>query len=233
MLKQFVPGIDKIILDEISSHMIFLFDGKSSPLKSVFMFQLMGAFSKDENLKGLFVSFTPNKAQQCCVFNEMNLDVSDDFLISDYSRLKNEFADEIGGFNLFESLIRIILRLKKEKQGRLSSFVLDSINSASLMLPSPGDLETQMIHFADVLRSLSVLNFWAAQLNNKEGQLACRIAEWIADGIICIDEKEICGIKQGTIQVKRMRNLKYRKEPFRLILTDKGLQVGCPIFEQD
>lgn len=223
-IRTHVEDLDRHMEGGIPVGYTVLVCGPSGSMKSTFTFNILYHASRENGMKGLYVSMEQSKENLLNHMASLGMDASkaDDLNVVDMGRLRREMAKGKPE-DWFDSLYSQIKRYKNEFDCDI--LVLDSLDAlyALTVLENP---RNQLFHFFEDLRELGTTNLLVSEMPHSEvvfGKYG--VEEFLSDGIVHLRFREIeIGRKPSVrryIGIVKMRGTNHDLDYYPL-LVEKG-----------
>ncbi|MFQ5909506.1 MAG: RAD55 family ATPase [Thermoplasmata archaeon] len=185
----YVEGLDRHMEGGIPIGYTILVCGPSGSMKSTFAFNILHNASKDNDLKGLYISMEQSKDNLLAHMASLGMDASTarNMNVVDMGRLRRELGKKPEDW--FDTLYSQLKRYKEEFNCDI--LVLDSLD-ALFALTALENPRNQLFHFFEDLRELGTTSLLVSEMPRNEivfGKYG--VEEFLSDGIIHLRFREI------------------------------------------
>ena len=223
-IKTNVKGLDERLGGGIPAGFTVLICGPSGSMKSSLAFNILYHSSKDQRLRGLYVSVEQSKESLLKQVSSLGLSIEglEDLNVVDLGNLRREVG-ETGGENWISTLQELLVKYVEEFDCQL--LVLDSLD-ALYALSTLKVSRNEIFNFFEALRDMKLSSFLISEMP-REGTSFGKfgVEEFISDGIIHLRLREIEVGKTTSVRryigIAKMRGTKHELDYYPL-LVDKG-----------
>jgi KaiC/GvpD/RAD55 family RecA-like ATPase len=238
--KDSIPGLSQVFWTDVPPGSVILVTGTAGTLKSAFAYEILSKYLiKNKDEYGIYTTLEETKESHIRNMESIGIKLNKRLTVSDIASFRRHIDYEKMDFlDLIVSRINkgsTITSKKrdqnpknnKNKEFKLSCFVLDSLNALYSLLEHEMDekkLRNKMLQFFDILRTKNLVSFLILELPRNEPY---SYEFFLGDGIIEFGIEYIDGFYKRYFQVKKMRATKHKLEPHVLEIDEKtgGLKV--------
>ena len=238
--KDTIPGLSQVFWTDVPPGSVILVTGTAGTLKSAFAYEIISKYLlKHKDEYGIYTTLEETKESHIRNMESLGIKINKRLTVSDIASFRRHIDYEKMDFlDLIVSRINkgsTITSKKKDqnpknnknKEFKLSCFVLDSLNALYSLLEHEMDekkLRNKMLQFFDILRTKNLVSFLILELPRNEPY---SYEFFLGDGIIEFGIEYIDGFYKRYFQVKKMRATKHKLEPHVLEIDEKtgGLKV--------
>ena len=239
--KDTIPGLSQVFWTDVPPGSVILVTGTAGTLKSAFAYEILSKYLiKNKDEYGIYTTLEETKESHIRNMESIGIKLNKRLTVSDIASFRRHIDYEKMDFlDLIVSRINkgsTITSKKrdqnsknnnKNKEFKLSCFVLDSLNALYSLLEHEMDekrLRNKMLQFFDILRTKNLVSFLILELPRNEPY---SYEFFLGDGIIEFGIEYIDGFYKRYFQVKKMRATKHKLEPHVLEIDEKtgGLKV--------
>jgi KaiC/GvpD/RAD55 family RecA-like ATPase len=242
--KDNIPGLSQVFSSEVPKGSVILVTGTAGTLKSAFAYEILSKYlMKQKDEYGIYTTLEETKESHIRNMESLGIKLNKRLMVSDIASFRRHIDYEKMDFlDLIVSRINkgsVITSKKrdqnsksaqgenKNKEYKLSCFVLDSLNALYSLLEHEMDgkkLRNKMLQFFDMLRQKNLVSFLILELPRNEPY---SYEFFLGDGIIEFGIEYIDGFYKRYFQVKKMRATRHKLEPHVLEVDEEkgGLKV--------
>ena len=249
MLRNSIPGLDKLIESDPPKGTVIIVTGDAGTLKSSFVFYILAIYLfRHPDECGDYITVDENRDSLIRMVHSLGMKVPPNLTIQDIASfrtsMKRDFETGVDSgiyFSQAQHLMTMNIDSLKEKKGKKhdesknelkpSCYALDSINGLLAIAPASQDGERQrsyesslrktIFEFLSVLRENNAVNFLIFETTGEQ----YRPEFFMADGIIELGTTKYKDDIKRYIQIKKMKGVKHKLERYLIDATPNGLEV--------
>jgi KaiC/GvpD/RAD55 family RecA-like ATPase len=247
MLRNSIPGMDKVIDDDPPRGTTILVMGDAGTLKSAFVFNVACNYlTKNPTESGTYITLDEKRESYLRNMKSLGIAYTDRLLISDIAAFRTDFQKTsdvpVDSDIYFDQITHMMLENVERKTGKYpelladrrsnSIYVLDSIN-AFLAIAQNNQYETsdksgcyyslrnKLFALLSMLRENNAINYLIFETTGD----VYRPEFFLVDGIIELGTVKYKDELKRYLQIKKMKGIKHRLDRFLIDTTPTGLEI--------
>ena len=243
LVKSGIAGLDTVLGGGIPEKHIVLVTGGPGSGKTTFGLQFVANGARHHASRGLFISFEQPKDEILEEFLQFGwglqeLEKEDKLRIVSFagtslhmSQIWNEIEREINSFHPDRLVIDSIDALSVHLDLMTSVEILELIgvdSKAAGFMPTGEDVRRRTL--AELFKRLKAFRFVSLMISERVGETGALsrdgISEFLADGVIVMSYAPERDNSFATLQVRKMRGVKHKRQAFQTILNAHGMAVN-------
>lgn len=233
MLRNSVPGLDRIFKMDIEAPRVILITGPPGGMKSTFCYSVMSYYLEKSREFGLYTTLEETVHSHMKNMESMGLEVSLNMQLSDFTDLReiDQVMEEDDQTDYLGFIEKMIAHYKKTHGKRFTLFTLDSLGALYSLMPNREDMRKRMFYFFKMLRDQNLVSFIVMERSQGEESQLLGNEGFLVDGIIMLGVDRSKRKIVRYLQVEKMRACEHSMEKHLLEIGKNGLVVLGPIYE--
>lgn len=230
MLKDSIPGLDRIFRTDIEAPKVILVTGPPGSMKTSFCYSVMSSYLERTDQMGIYVTLEETAASHMNNMRALGMDLCSNLEISDFTDLRDldKVIEEENPTDYVDFLEQTITYFKKKHGDRFTMFTLDSLGALYSLMEDSESMRKKMFYFFKGLRDQNLVSFIVMERNRGGPSDLLGNEGFLVDGIIELGLDRTRGKLARFIRVEKMRACKHSMEKHTLEVGDKGLVILGP-----
>ncbi len=233
MLRDSIPGMDKVFKTDIEPPKVILVTGPPGSMKTSFCYTLMSRYLENRDEFGLYATLEENVESHLKNMESLGIRLSLNMQVSDLTDLR-EIDSVVGGesTNYLEFLEKMVRHFKKSRGDKFTVFALDSLGALYSLMEDVEGMRNKMYFFFKTLRDLNLVSFVIMERSIGGESHLLGNEGFLVDGIILLGLDRNRGKLVRFLQVEKMRACEHSMEKHALeVSREGGIRILGPLFE--
>ncbi len=230
MLKDSIPGLDRIFRTDIEAPKVILVTGPPGSMKTSFCYSVMLSYLERMDQMGIYITLEETAPSHMNNMRALGLDLCANLEISDFTDLRDldKVIEEDHPTDYIDFLDQTITYFKKKHGDRFTMLTLDSLGALYSLMEDSDSMRKKMFYFFKGLRDQNLVSFIVMERNRGGPSDLLGNEGFLVDGIIELGLDRTRGKLARFIRVEKMRACKHSMEKHTLEVGDKGLTILGP-----
>ena len=232
MIRNTIPGLNKIFENDIYPGSIVLVTGTPGTLKSGLTFNIMSEHLKGRDESGIYFTLEESEESHTRNMRSLGLNLPKNLTIVDYTHIRRRIKEGSKKINIIGTIESAIKYFHEEIDGKYTCFALDSLGALySLYEDDPDKMNGEIYHFFEMLRDMQMTAFIIME-RSRFGIDALAFGgheSFLADGIIEMGTIEAHQDINLYMQVVKMRGCAHSRKKFLIEVGERGLSILGPV----
>jgi len=222
-----LPGIERVMFNDIQSPYISLITGPPGSLKTGVALSIVANHLRTTGQFGLYCTIEETVDSLLRGASSLNISLPQNLQITDFTELRRDND----AMDYLKFTHRMIEHFRRERGDQFSVFILDSLGAIYSLTNVDDKMRRTMFNFFDFLRTQNLIVLCVterqvgeyAELDGNEG--------FLADGIIAMGLDRRNGKLVRTLQVEKMRHVRHTMEKQAIDIGPNGPVLLGPLFD--
>jgi KaiC/GvpD/RAD55 family RecA-like ATPase len=230
MLRDSIPGLDKIFRSDIDSPKVILVTGPPGSMKTSFCHSVMSSYLAAAGEVGLYVTLEETAASHMTNMQGLGVEPSPNMEISDITDLRelDDIIDEDSSTDYIQFIEQTIEYYKRKHGDKFTVFALDSLGALYSLMDSSDNMRKRMFYFFKNLRDQNLVCFIIMERTRGGPSELLGNEGFLVDGIIELGLDRARGKLARFIRVEKMRACRHSMEKHTVEVGDKGMTILGP-----
>jgi KaiC/GvpD/RAD55 family RecA-like ATPase len=230
MLRDSIPGLDKIFRSDIDSPKVILVTGPPGSMKTSFCHSVMSSYLATAGQVGLYVTLEETAASHMTNMQGLGVEPSPNMEISDITDLRelDDIIDEDSSTDYIQFIEQTIEYYKRKHGDKFTVFALDSLGALYSLMDSSDNMRKRMFYFFKNLRDQNLVCFIIMERTRGGPSELLGNEGFLVDGIIELGLDRARGKLARFIRVEKMRACRHSMEKHTVEVGDKGMTILGP-----
>jgi KaiC/GvpD/RAD55 family RecA-like ATPase len=230
MLRDSIPGLDKIFRSDIDSPKVILVTGPPGSMKTSFCHSVMSSYLAAAGQVGLYVTLEETAASHMTNMQGLGVEPSPNMEISDITDLRelDDIIDEDSSTDYIQFIEQTIEYYKRKHGDKFTVFALDSLGALYSLMDSSDNMRKRMFYFFKNLRDQNLVCFIIMERTRGGPSELLGNEGFLVDGIIELGLDRARGKLARFIRVEKMRACRHSMEKHTVEVGDKGMTILGP-----
>jgi circadian clock protein KaiC len=230
LLRDSIPGLDKIMRNDIELPKAVLVMGPPGSMKTSFCFSVMTRHAQQSKEIGMYLTLEETGESHLKNMKSVGIASPDNIYIADFTDLRElEGIGEQEDANYIELIERMVLNFKKKHGKQFTMLTVDSLGALYSLLPEETQVRKSMYHFFKSMRDMGLFSMLILEGTIADNRFYAGSEAFLSDGVIYLGMDSTKGKITRFLQIGKMRACEHSMERYALEVNRTGLQVLGPL----